>query len=189
MTRTTRRALHQLREEQYGLGTIEFALTAPFLILLYLGSYQLMDATSAYHKVTATTRTLADVTTQFTSVQAADVDGILGASTTVMAPYAASNATTRISEIAINTVGLPSVTWSRASGGVLLKTADLYVVPAVPNSIVPVALRVPGTNLIFAEVTYSYTPTAGSQFLGPITFRDQIFMNPRRSNDIPCTGC
>lgn len=189
MIRAILTMLRQLKDDHRGLGTIEFALTAPFLILLYLGSYQLMDATSAYRKVTATTRTLADVTTQFTSVQAADVDGILGASTSVMAPYAAANATTRISEIAINGAGLPSVTWSRASNGILLKTSDLYIVSPVPNSVVPLALRVPGTNLIFAEVTYSYVPTAGSQFLGPITFRDQIFMNPRRSPDIPCTGC
>ncbi|MCW6536391.1 TadE/TadG family type IV pilus assembly protein [Sphingomonas lycopersici] len=180
---------HRLRDDRRGLGAVEFAIIAPFLLLLYLGGYQLMDATSAYRKVTTTTRTLADVTTQFTAVQASDVDSILGAAGAVMTPYSASNTTTRVSEIAISATGMPSVVWSRASSGNLLKTSDLLANPTTPNNVVPAKLRIASTNLIFAEVSYSYVPPAGGQLIGPITFRDQIFMNPRRSVDIPCTGC
>ncbi|WEK43054.1 MAG: pilus assembly protein [Candidatus Sphingomonas colombiensis] len=188
MNSLIRTMIARLRGDRRGLGAVEFALIAPFLILLYLGGYQLMDATSAYRKVTTTTRTLADVTSQFTSVQSADLDNIMGAAASVMTPYPASNATTRISEIAISAAGMPSVVWSRANTGPLLKTTDLYT-STLPNSVVPLQLRVPGTNLIYAEVTYAYSPVAGGQLIGPMSFRDQIFMNPRRSTDIPCTGC
>src|SRR3546814_20457205 len=39
-------------------------MTAPFLILLYVGGFQLMAAISAYRKVTVTTRSLADLTSR-----------------------------------------------------------------------------------------------------------------------------
>ena len=189
MNSLIRTMTRRLRDDRRGLGAVEFAMVAPFLILLYLGGYQLMDATSAYRKVTTTTRTLADVTSRFTSVQSSDLDNIMGAAASGMTPYSASNATTRVSEIAISAAGMPSVVWSRASDGVLLKTSDLYATPGVPSGAVPVQLRVPGTNLIYAEVSYAYTPVAGAQLIGPMNFRDRIFMNPRRSTDIPCTGC
>ncbi|MGN6620954.1 MAG: TadE/TadG family type IV pilus assembly protein [Sphingomonas sp.] len=54
----------RLIRSKRALGAVEFALTAPFLILIYVGSYQLMDAISAYRKVTVTARSLADLATQ-----------------------------------------------------------------------------------------------------------------------------
>lgn len=183
------RFARQLRRDHQAVGAIEFAMTAPFLILLYLGGYQLMDAISAYRKVSMTVRTMADVTTQFTSIPAADVDNVMAAATEVMTPYSASNAVTRISEIWINPGGQPKVKWSRATSGKRLKNGDLNDLILFPNGAVPAALRVPNTYLIFSEITYAYTPIAGSQLLGPITFKDQLFMNPRRSDDIPCSDC
>lgn len=179
----------RLRADRRGLAAVEFAMTAPFLILLYLGGYQLMDATSAYRKVTTTTRTLADLTTQYSDIQAADIDSIMGAATSVMTPYPASNATTRISAIAISSTGMPSVTWSRANSGAALKTSDLLTNPTTPNNVVPSQLRIANTTLIMAEVGYDYIPIAGARLLGPINFRDRIFMNPRRSSSIPCKDC
>src|SRR3546814_13334813 len=48
------RFAHRLAREKRALGAVEFAMTAPFLILLYVGGFQLMDAISAYRKVTVT---------------------------------------------------------------------------------------------------------------------------------------
>src|SRR3546814_13922454 len=58
------RFAHRLARETRALGAVEFAMTAPFLILLYVGGFQLMDAISAYRKVTDTTRSLADLTSR-----------------------------------------------------------------------------------------------------------------------------
>ncbi|VVT08799.1 conserved hypothetical protein [Sphingomonas sp. EC-HK361] len=183
------RAARAFVQDRRAVGAIEFAMTAPFLILLYLGGYQLMDAISAYRKTSMTVRTMADVTTQFTSMQAADVDNVMAAATSVMTPYAASNAVTRVSEIWINPGTQPKVKWSRSKGGQPLKNSDLNNLILFPNGVVPAALRVPDTYLVFAEISYSYTPIAGGKLIGPITFKDQLFMNPRRSNDIPCSDC
>ena len=189
MIALTARTLARLRADPRGVGAIEFAMTAPFLILLYLGGYQLMDAISAYRKVSTTVRTMADVTTQFTSLQANDVDNLMAAATEVMTPYSTTNAVTRVSEIWINPGTQPKVKWSRATNGKPLKNKDLNNLILFPNGVIPAALRVPNTYLVYSEITYSYTPIAGSKLLGPITFKDQLFMNPRRSNDIPCSDC
>lgn len=183
------RIIQRIFAERRAVGAIEFAMTAPFLILLYLGGYQLMDAISAYRKVSTTVRTMADVTTQFQSMQAADVDNVMAAATSVMSPYSTSNAVTRISEIWINPGGQPKVKWSRATSGQPLKNNDLKNPKKASDSAVPDELLVPNTYLIFSEITYSYTPIAGSKLLGPITFKDQLYMNPRRSNDVPCSDC
>lgn len=189
MMRGVNALVRRLRADHRGVGAIEFAMTAPFLILLYLGSYQLLDAISAYRKVTTTTRTLADLTSQFTSVTADDVDNIADAATSVMVPYSAANTLTRISEIKINAAGIPKVAWSRPSSGARLRNSDLVTPLGLPNSVVPTALRVPGTYIVYSEVTYSYNPNVGTGLIGPIPMTDRIFMNPRRSNDIPCGDC
>src|SRR3546814_20061806 len=44
------RFAHRLARETRALGAVEFAMTAPFLILLYVGGFQLMDAISAYRQ-------------------------------------------------------------------------------------------------------------------------------------------
>lgn len=183
------KALARLRGDRRGVGAIEFAMTAPFLILLYIGGYQLMDAISAYRKVSTTVRTMADVTTQFTSMQASDIDNVISAATSVMTPYPAGNAVTRISEIWVNPGGQPKVKWSRTTAGQPLKNNDLKEGSLYTNGVVPASLRVPNTYLVFAEITYSYRPVVGGDLLGPITFKDQLLMNPRRSNDIPCPDC
>jgi Flp pilus assembly protein TadG len=60
----------RLWADQGGVSAVEFAICLPFIVLLYLGGYQLSDSISAYRKVTAATRTVADLTSQSTSVTA-----------------------------------------------------------------------------------------------------------------------
>lgn len=179
--------LRILKDDRRGLGAIEFAMTAPFLILLYIGGYQLMDATAAYRKVGITARTVADVLSQFSSVTKADVQNANSAARQVLSPYSVANASTRISEIYITAAMIPTVKWSVGSGKPAMTNADLIGVR--PNVLVPTALRVPDTYLIYSEISYRYVPVAGSLMIGTMTFQDQLFINPRRSKDVPCSDC
>ena len=165
------------------MAAIEFAMAAPFMILLYLGGFQLMDAISAYRKVTTTTRTLADLvarTPPDVSVNLAELQTILDASRQVMVPFKVSNATSRITSINIDKDRKASIAWSVANRGVINHAVDLDV----PNK-----LKVANTSVILSEISYAYTPIAGGKLIGPLTFKDSIYMNPRNSNAIPCTDC
>jgi Flp pilus assembly protein TadG len=162
--------------DRRALGAVEFAMTAPFLILLFIGGFQMMDAISTYRKVVITDRALADLTTQDTSMTAAEAQSIITGAKQVMVPYSPANATLIITQVKIDANGVPSVDWTQSNDGTVVKTADLSV---------PTAIAVPNTYVILSQIIYRYTPVIGGNLIGPMTFTDHIFMNPRRSNSIP----
>jgi Flp pilus assembly protein TadG len=171
--------LRRLKRDARGVALLEFAFVAPILLVLFVGGYQLMDATSAYRKVTRTVRTLGDLTTQSTSLTGAQADQILNAANKVMAPYPTANAVLRISQVQISATGVATISWSRALNG------DRYV-QGSPVTL-PTGLNQPNTYLIYSEINYNYVPNVASSMLGPIPLRDTILMSPRNSNQIPLT--
>jgi Flp pilus assembly protein TadG len=175
-----RGVVRPLAADTRALGAVEFAMVAPFMILLYLGGYQLMDAISVYRKVVVTDRTLADLTTQDVSITTTEADAIIKGARQVMTPYSTANATLIITQVKIDHDGVPSVDWSRSNDGTQVESADLDV---------PTDIKVPDSYVILSQITYRYKPAIGGSLIGPMTFSDQIYMNPRRSNSIPCSDC
>src|SRR3546814_10000907 len=75
---------------------------------------------------------------------------------------------------------MPTLAWTRTMGGdATLEDEDLNV---------PETMRVKNTFLIQASVTYHYTPVVGGKLIGPMTFSDTIYMNPRRTDSISKIG-
>ncbi len=170
-----------LGADRRGVALIEFAITLPILVLLFVGSYQLLDAISTYRKVTTTVRTLADLTTQSTSMTASGANDIMNASQQVMTPYSTTTAVLRITQVQIKNDGTATVGWSRAVNGTGYTPGSAVTVPS--------GISVPNTNLIYSEISFNYVPKIASVILGPITFRDNIYMSPRNSQSIPCADC
>ena len=167
--------MQRLWKDARGLGAVEFAMTAPFLILLYVGSFQLMDAISCYRKVSITTHTLADLITRQSTTTPADVDQTLQAARQVMTPYSTANATLVITEVHIDHDGNQGIVWSRSNDGTTVSNSDLDV---------PSSIAVPDTYLILSHIIYRYQPPVAGKLIGPLTFQDHIYMNPRISDSI-----
>ncbi|WP_353205708.1 TadE/TadG family type IV pilus assembly protein [Sphingomonas sp.] len=165
--------LRRFAREERGIALLEFAFVLPFLVLLFLGGFQLMDAMSAYRKVGSTVRTLADLTTQNTTMTAADADEILNASRQVMAPYSPSSAALRISQIQIDGTGRATISWSRPLN------CTAYATGAVVT--MPTGLSTPNSYYIFSEINYTYTPGLASSLIGTIPLTQTIYMSPRNS--------
>src|SRR3546814_10421667 len=91
-------------------------MTAPFLILLYVGGFQLMDAISAYRKVTVTTRSLADLTSRQETMTDAKAIEFMNATRPVMAPYSSANVDLRLTQNYIPTYPMPTLAWTRTGG-------------------------------------------------------------------------
>jgi len=170
----------RIARDRRALGAIEFALTAPFMILLYLGGAQLMDAISVYRKVVLADRTLSDVTTQYVSITSGQIDTILSGAKQVMTPYSTANTTMIITQIYINKKGKTKVDWTKSNDGTTIKAKDLDV---------PTEIAQPDTYIVLSQITYRYQPRIAASLIGPITFTDHIYMNPRRSNSVNCTDC
>lgn len=164
----------RLTRDQRGVSIVEFAISLPFLLTLFIGSYQTCDAISAYRKVTTATRAVADLTSQYTSVTDADLDGILSASQQIMSPYKLSNAKLTISQIKIDsTTGASTVDWSRGLNVSGLTQGTAFNVPS--------SIQTKGTYLLIASIDYSYVPVAASSLIGTIPMHDQIILSPRSS--------
>ena len=162
----------RLARDQRGVSLVEFALCLPFLITLYIGSYQLSDAISAYRKVTTATRAIADLTSQYSVVTDADLDAVLSASQQIMAPYKLSNARLTITQVKIDpTSGAATVAWSRGLNVSGLTDGDPFTVPST--------IKTKGTYLLVGSINYTYTPVAASTLIGTIPMKDQIILSPR----------
>jgi Flp pilus assembly protein TadG len=173
--------MRRLLSDRRGVAASEFAMSLPFLVLLYIGGYQLSDAISAYRKVAVATRTVADLTSQYTSVSYDDLDEILNASAQVLNPYKISAAKITVSQIAISSGGVATVSWSRGKNISPLTPGTPFTLPA--------SVRTPNTYIIVASINYTYTPVAASGMIGTIPFQDQIIMGPRSSVQVDCRSC
>jgi Flp pilus assembly protein TadG len=203
------RAWRRLRGDQRGVAAIEFALVVPVVIVVYLVGFEVTEAATAYRKLTDTTVQLANVTAQFTSMACTDTDNVQGASSQIMTPYPTANLTIKLSEVTVNTSNAGSVVWGQGwqNGGPVagLPAGTRVTMPAgyeadssstnstsSSSSSSATSCPPPATGgsgvfscYVMVQTTYSYQPTIGGAFIGPIAMQDTIFMLPRASASIP----
>ena len=157
-----------------GTSAVEFAMLLPLLLTLYLGTVEISQGVGIGRKVTLTTRTAADLASQVSSINDTDMTNLLGASSTVIAPYDPSQLKVTISEVKIDANQTAKVVWSDTLNGTKRGIGSTVSLPA--------ALNVANTSLIWSEVSYSYKPTVGYVITGTLNLSDQIFMRPRLSD-------
>jgi len=168
-----RSGIDGLAMDASGVALVEFAICLPFLMLLYLGSYQLQDAIACNRKVSTTARAIADLTSQYATLSPGEADTILTAGGQIMTPFAAANASYRVTQLYTDTHGVTTVQWSRAKNAVARVTGTVVTVPGT--------MAVNDNYLIYSEVSYNYTPIAKYGIGGAIVLADSTYMSPRVS--------
>jgi Flp pilus assembly protein TadG len=174
------RLLARYGGDRRGVAAVEFAMLLPMMLTLYLGSVEVSTGVAVNRKVTLTTRTLADLTSQYTDVTNADISNILNASSDIMAPYPVSGLSAVVSEVTLDANGNATVVWSDTLNGTARSVGQTVTIPP--------GLAVPNTYLILAEVSYSYNPSFGYVLTHNITLNDQMYMRPRQSTSIQRTA-
>jgi Flp pilus assembly protein TadG len=180
------RRLRRFRKEKGGLAAVEFALIAPVMVTLLLGTVELCNALECHQKVTMLASTGADLVAQSTSVSASDMSNIFSAVNAIVYPFATSNAQIVISSIVSDGAGNGTVAWSEAQN-----TAPLTVnqTMTVPSGLMPATQCAAGAcSVILAQVTYSYSSPMGSFILGTVPMSDIFYARPRRSATVAYTG-
>ncbi len=160
-----------------GISAVEFALVMPIFLLLFMVGLVMSDAIACNRKVTTTAKSIADLTSRFSSVDSNEVNTILGASAQVLSPYKASLATLRLSEVKVTGTTTSTVQWSQAANGTALAANAVVTIPTGMAAI--------GSYLIMGEVTYNYTPLVAYGLAQPMTLADRVFMSPRMSDQVP----
>lgn len=166
----------RFHKERRGVAALEFAILLPLMLALYLGGTELSTGVSVQRKVNLTASALADLASQFTTIQNADMTNILNAASDIIAPYAASNLAATVSELSIDANGNATVVWSDSVNG--------QARPVGQTVTIPPSLAVPNSYLILGEAVYTYNPTYAYAVTGTLSLNDQIFMGPRQSNSV-----
>ncbi|MGP0059625.1 MAG: TadE/TadG family type IV pilus assembly protein [Beijerinckiaceae bacterium] len=172
-----RTRLSNFRSHEHAIAAVEFALVLPFMVALLLGGIEISNAVSVSRKVTLTAHTVADLVTQYSTITAAQMSTILGATSAIMAPYSSTNLTFSVTEVKTNASSVATVCWSTSSSITVGSTVTL-----------PTSLRQPSATYIWGQAQYTYTPSLGYKLTGPINIYDQIYLSPRLSTTIPYNG-
>ncbi|WP_022686397.1 TadE/TadG family type IV pilus assembly protein [Sphingomonas phyllosphaerae] len=159
-----------------GTSVIEFGPSLPLLIPLFVGGFQLNDAIAAYRKLTVTTRTIVDLTSQFTIVDNTRLNSIMNASKQVMAPYSTTDTTMIINQVKIDANRVAPIDWSIARNTATLRPRSEYNLA--------INVRQPETYILVARMTYLYKPLFASKLLGSIPMTETIIMSPRASDRV-----
>ncbi len=177
--------LTRFRSHAKGIAAVEFALTLPLMLFVFVGITQVGQAVSISHRVTITARTITDLVTRETVstglVPATTIQTDLAASAQVIAPYPSTPLNVTVSEIKTDpNTGAATVVWSQS-----WPNNQNALVANAPFTL-PSSLSGKGIYVIYGKVTYSYTPILGYKIIQPMTLSDSLYLYPRTGTNIPC---
>ncbi len=156
---------------QGGLAAIEFALVAPLLIIIYLGSAEVTMALMAYRKLGSAAVIAAELTSHSPSIDATTAARIQEAATAALAPFNAADLDQRLTGVVVDAGGVARVEWSVGDGAVALVVGSVVDVPA--------DLSVPDEGIVMAEAWLDYASPAAFAIPGNWRFTQTHFVYPR----------
>jgi len=155
-----------------GVSAVEFAILAPLLVGLYVGSVQVTLGLSADRKVSIVTNSVADLVTQDDTISDADLLDIYAAAEAVLQPYDSAPLSLRITSVRMDQDGDIFVDWSEGDG---LVPHDDDSLPDPPEG-----LLAPMNSIIMVEARYAFSTNIGELTRTPITLSDTAYLRPRR---------
>jgi Flp pilus assembly protein TadG len=157
---------------------VEFALTLPFLIFLYIGCVQACDLVLTYRKVTLTTQQIIDLTSREVSVNDGELRMFTSTSRALMAPYSNVGYDIVLTQVTVDDKGVATVDWSFPSSANVIpdQVGDIYQLPD--------EIRVNETSIIVGTATYEYKSLFGGLLTPKIPLSEKMYMYPRISQSI-----
>ncbi|MET0182273.1 MAG: TadE/TadG family type IV pilus assembly protein [Caulobacterales bacterium] len=195
-----KRAAHRFLTDRSGLAAVEFALILPMMLVLLLGSIEIISFLQADRRAENTAVSLADVVSQDDEITNAELTGIWAALEPLEFPDDARDLDVRITSIAFDASGDPTATWAERCGGIDNNVCGVSQFSAINDdtdldaSDFPEDMRVPSTTLVRVELDYEYTPRLAFFFLedgfrlghdnAPRTLKHVAFRRARLSDEI-----
>lgn len=173
MIKSLARTLRRLAGDRRGVTAVEFALIAPFMILLYLGSVEISLALSIDRKITSISSALADLVAQDDVITDDEMIDILNAGTVIVAPFDATPLQIRISSVLMDSSDNVEVQWSDALG------MSPYAEGSSAN--IPTGVLERNRSVIMVEVEYQYNTMFGELGVDQFDISEIFYLRPRRS--------
>ena len=184
------RARHLLTDVR-AVAATEFAIVTPFMLVLYIGGVELGNGLAMNVKVSATAHSVADMISQNTAVTSTQMDGILAAASSIMAPYPIKNGSTSlmtitVSEVSTDSNGNATVQWSKSTSTSGARAAGQQM--TLSSFTAPGGTSNANISLILSEVSYDYAPNLGFTIAGTVKLSDSYYLFPRCSTNTPATS-
>jgi Flp pilus assembly protein TadG len=169
--------LASLPGDQRGGALVEFAVVLPFMILMLVGSLELVSAYDAQRKLGHVAYAVADIVSQASTQQpvtSAGLADVITAGQALMNPLPVSGTllTQKVESVTVDASLNVKVNW---------------VYPAGPPITIPPNTLKANQSLVVTEADYVYTPF--STMIWPsnatLTFRKQAYLQPRFLSQIP----
>jgi len=184
-----RRAALKLRGDRSGVGAVEFALIAPVLIVLYMGSLEVSVAMSVNKKLARAASTVADLVTQDQKdgVNKAFLQSMLNVAQSVMTPFRSDGIKVKITGISINGAGAATADWSWQEDNTRPYTVG-------STQALPADLAIPNTFLVRTEVEFDHDlllimPDIQDVDFRTIHMKKTYHLRQRVGDKIPCKDC
>lgn len=190
--RSSRQLVLRFGKDKRGVAAVEFVFIAPLMLTLLFGMIDVSSGVAIDRKVTVTARTLSDLVSQGTKVSSTDISNFFKMGSAIMTPYAVTPATMtqRISAVSIDASKKAKVVWSYSgavSGASSVTVTTGYAKDTVITTI-PVDLLVANTQLIWSEVTYTFTPITGYIIQTTVPLSENCYTRPRQSDTVTYTS-
>ncbi|MGH7020953.1 MAG: TadE/TadG family type IV pilus assembly protein [Brevundimonas sp.] len=175
----------RLIADRRGVSAVEFALLAPFMILIYFGLTEFCQAYMAERRVSHTAAMVADLVAQGSKTDKEDLASVAAIGQMLMKPFPAAPLTTRVSSVTVDAQGRAWVDWSYTSNDKVLQVLS----KTDPITNLPPGLAGDKESLIIGETRYEYK-SAFKDFLPELTtFKRKYYLRPRAVNQVICTDC
>lgn len=168
--------LKTFARDERGVSAVEFALIAPVLVALYLGSVQLSLAFSAERKLTGAVTAMGDLVARDDVLDNGELAEIQAAGEAIMQPFEAGALNVRISSVRMDADGRTFVDWSEASG------LDPHAPGSDPG--LPEGILGPDQSVILVEGEYAFSTPFDTLEISPVTLTDTVYQRPRRASHV-----
>lgn len=155
-----------------GVAAVEFALIAPLMAMLYIGTAEISQALTVDRKLTYTASALADLVAQDTRITDDEMGDIMEASSAMLAPFDSAPLQLVVTSVVADSHGDTEVDWSDAKGGDARSEGSKVTLPE--------GLTGPGDSIIMAEVSYTYSSPFSRFITDGFVMEDRFYLRPRR---------
>lgn len=177
----------RLRGNRDGVGAVEFALIAPVLIILYMGSVEISVAMSVNKKLARASSTVADLITQEDKVDKTFLASMMNVAESVMTPFRSDGVKLKVTGIAIDATGKATAAWSWQDDG--SRPYSVNSTQTLPND-----LAIPNTFLIRTEIEFDHEllvvlPGVKDIDIRTLKMSKTYHLRQRMGDSINCQGC
>ncbi len=193
----TSNLLRRFSGDNRGAAAVEFAIIAPVLITIYLGTMEISRGLQVNKKVGRSASVIADLIAQVddTALDKATIDAIMKIGKATLQPYNLTQPTMIATGVTIDAAGNPTVSWSR-------QLADTTVSKpyAVGSAVtIPAKLKIASTFLIKVQTKLEYRSVtswslaknksdANGQYAA-IDMSEVYYLRPRTAPTLNCNDC